>query len=464
MATARLHQIGVLGRPRNRGSVRVCAFIFASLACATLLCAEPAPVSAPPEPPESPAPAAENPKPVEPAPIPEPEKDDGPEAGDEVTVEYKDGRRLTGLYAFEDEHFITITISGIEVDIPHREVDFVIDLGTPLERYLKMRPAIADDNASRLVTLARWLQSHKLYREGLEEVGLALDSDPTNLEAWRLMRELEGQVAILESRADGPPADTSRKDERLRESRSNRDNLREKLKAAIDFDLLDEEQINLMKVYEINLNDPPTIRISRNSVERFMLQYVDHPLVPDTRDGRKAFLRKTPEEILDVMFRARAREFYGEAMVLGHPESVRIFRNRVQAGWLVNNCATSRCHGGPDVGNLWLVNRRPRSDAATYTNLLVLERTTLDDGTPLIDYERPANSALLHFGLPAGDSAYPHPEVAGWRPAFRSRDARAFEYAVSWINLMYEPRPDYSIEYVPPGMRQAERKFEPVER
>ena len=441
--------VGWVGKPSWLAAlVAVNALFFGSLQ-----------LSAQPE--SAPVPEPEKPEQVE---EPEPAPDESPQAGDEVTIEYRDGRRLTGLYAYEDDSFVTITISGVEVNIPQSEIEFVIDLGTPIERYHQMRPAISDDNAPRLVTLAKWLQSHRLYREGLSEVELALDADPTNLEGWRLKRELEGQVAMLDAQTDGESPSRSRTDERLRDSRTNRDELREKIEASNEFDMLDDRQVNLMKVYEINLNDPPPIRISIETVERFMLQYVDHPLVPDSREGRKAFIRKSPEQILDVMFRARAREFYGDVEIMGHPESVRVYRDRVQAGWLVNNCATSRCHGGPGVGNLWLVNRRPRSDAATYTNLLVLERTTLDDGTPLIDYERPANSPLLQLGLPPDDSAFAHPEVLGWRPAFRSRDARAFQYSVSWINSMYKPRPDYSIEYVPPGMRKRDQNFEPVER
>lgn len=423
----------------------------------------------PSAPPDAPAPEkTESAPPAAPpaAPLPEPQR---AAPGDEVTVEYKDGRRLTGVLVEQDDHIVTIRISGIEVDIPRPDIDIITRLGTPLERYHQMRPAIPDDDAVRIITLVKWLQSHKLYRVGLAEIELAIRADPTNAEAWRLKRELESQVEFLESK-DGPHPDDSLERERRREADRNRDQLRDKIKAASQFDVLNEDQIGLMKVYEINLNDPPTIRIPHAVVERFMLQYVDHPLVPDTREGRKAFLRKSPEEILDIMFRARARDFYGEVEIIGDPESIRIFRDRVQAGWLVNNCATSRCHGGPDVGDLWLVNTRPRSDAATYTNLLILERTTLPDGTPLIDYERPGNSALLQLGLPPDDSARPHPEVIGWRPAFRSRDARAFSYAITWMNAMYRPRPDYSIEYIPPALRRTEsplepeRTFEPVER
>jgi hypothetical protein len=75
----------------------------------------------------------------------------------------------------------------------------------------------------------------------------------------------------------------------------------------------------------------------------------------------------------------------------------------------------------------------------------------MGDGRPLIDYQNPGRSPLLQFGLPREDAITPHPDVVGWTPVFRSRDSRAFQRAVRWIQSMYRPRPDYPIEYTPPG-------------
>jgi len=344
----------------------------------------------------------------------------------------------------------------------------VTALGTPEERYRRMRPAIADDDVDRLITLARWLQGHRMYETALREVKLALASDPTNDEAWRLHRELESQVEMMESRrrlrADRDDAENEEAEPERRERiESRREALMRRIEAARNIELLDEGEINLIR---LDLNDPPRLKIERETVERFLREYTDHPLIPTTREGREAFYRKSEEGILDVMFRVRAREFYGEVKVIDDPRSVDLFRKRVQATWLVNNCATSRCHGGPDTGGLWLVNRRKRSDASTYTNLLILERTSLGDGTPLIDYERPENSPLLQLGLPRGDTARPHPEVRGWRPSFRSRRSRSFRQSIDWIESMYKPRPEYPIEYTPPALREgaSEKTYEPVVR
>jgi len=60
----------------------------------------------------------------------------------------------------------------------------------------------------------------------------------------------------------------------------------------------------------------------------------------------------------------------------------------------------------------------------------------------------------------------PHPEVRGWRPAFRGRRSRSFRQSINWIESMYKPRPAYPIEYTPPALREgsSEKKYEPVER
>jgi len=117
------------------------------------------------------------------------------------------------------------------------------------------------------------------------------------------------------------------------------------------------------------------------------------------------------------------------------------------------------------------------SDATIYTNLLILERFKLRDGTPLINYDKPEDSPLLQMALPRESSIYPHPEVtsrSGRRNApeqFRSTEDVQFQRALDWIRAMYQPRPDYPIDYAPPLPRSAQEEVEreafqpgPVER
>jgi hypothetical protein len=127
------------------------------------------------------------------------------------------------------------------------------------------------------------------------------------------------------------------------------------------------------------------------------------------------------------------------------------FRDRVHSTWIVNTMATTRCHGGSASGRLQLFNRRPTAEQSVYTNFLILDRFVTSDGRKLIDYASPESSLLLQMALPRADSRNPHPEVPGWEPAFTNRESRRYKQAIEWIRLMYRPRPDYPIEYLPPG-------------
>jgi len=173
--------------------------------------------------------------------------------------------------------------------------------------------------------------------------------------------------------------------------------------------------------------------------------------MPATKVEREAFKHKPSAEILDMMFRVGARELYGQVEVIGNPESMRAFRDRVHSAWLINSAATTRCHGGKQGGRLLLTNRKPGSNESLYTNFLILERFRTREGDPLINYAQPERSVLLEMGLPRDEAIYPHPDVPGWRPVFLTREDRAYQRAVEWIRMMYQPRPAYPLEYTPPG-------------
>ncbi len=412
--------------------------------------AEPTPAAGPPSSPEASSPALAEPTPIR----REARKDD------EVKIIFKDGRQVEGVYVSGTPTTAVVRIAAVAVTLDRESIDRIVVLPPAIERYRQMRALVKENDLERLLGLADWSRRHRLYEEAREDIELVLREEPKNVEALR-QQQLLAQVIKLEgtsarSGGGGPmPPDRERPDVSRRLLPS-------------EFPLLSEEQVNLIKVYEIDLADPPRVIIPREAVEKLLAKYPDHPLIPTSRDGREAFIASPPQTILDVMFRVRARELYSEIKVVDQPRSMATFKDTVHAGWLINNCATSRCHGGPDAGRLMLMNRRPNSDATAYTNFLILERFKTKDGRELINYDNPVLSPLMHLGLPRDDSAFPHPLVRGWTPAFTSRDARRFQDTVEWVRQMYRPRPSYPIEYTPPGANTgatpARGPDEPVER
>lgn len=385
-----------------------------------------------------------------------------PVAGDEVVLTRKNDERLEGIYITGDELVVVIRIAGIDLRVERSSIERLVALDTPEARYKRMRSLIADDDAERLVMLADWLQRRRMYRQSLDELDAALRADPTHSEGLRLRRVVE-HLAALDTRRASKGGD----DERARQrEEAGRFPTRPKVS---EFPLLTPEQINLIKVYEIDLRDPPKMTISRPLIQKLMIEYGEDPLIPEQREAREAFFRKPPEEILDIMFRLRARDYYGQVQVLDHPRSMKLFRDHVHAGWLVTSCASTACHGGSDSGRLQLFNYRPTAEESVYTNFLILERFRTRDGRALIDYDEPSRSLLLQMALPVNDARTPHPRVHGWKPVFRSRDARRYLQTIDWIRSMYRPRPEYPIEYEPPGTKAPVEgappgPWEPVER
>jgi hypothetical protein len=155
-----------------------------------------------------------------------------------------------------------------------------------------------------------------------------------------------------------------------------------------------------------------------------------------------------------MLFALKARDLYGDIKVLSEPKSLDLFRQRVHNAWMITNCATSRCHGGPDAGRFFLHNNDWKDPIVRTTNMLIVTRTTLDT-LPVIDFEKPTDSLLFQYALPKTEARRPHPDVKGWEPVFTKSRGELKGDFVDWVRSMRVPRGEYpSIEFEPPGLKR----------
>jgi hypothetical protein len=185
-----------------------------------------------------------------------------------------------------------------------------------------------------------------------------------------------------------------------------------------------------------------------------MEEYAGSPLVPASREARDALLRQDPLDLVQLMFRLRARSYYDKVRVLDQPESMRRFRDDVHRVTLMTGCATSQCHGGRDAGRFVLSTFRPTTDTTVYTNYYIVNNYRTVNDQPLIDWEKPDQSLLYQYALPREIARFRHPPVTKdgkdmWKPAFTSADDVRAKAMSEWIKSAYKPRPDYSLDYVP---------------
>lgn len=364
----------------------------------------------------------------------------------ELVVQLKDGRRFTGPVVRQNSEEVVIALSGVPMRFTIDEIEKLETLEPLMVRYRKLREAVGD-NPDQIVRLAEWLQSREKYAIALTEVERALALDKACASALKLKPVLEQQVILQHARVKKDAAPEKQTGVRPAAPAPQRPR---------DFPLLTDADVQLIKVFETNFDEKPRLIIPRAVTQKLLEKYASHPLVPITKEGRDAVLRQSPAEILDLMFKLQAREFYPQVEVLDQPRAFVAFRDQVCRTWLVNSCATTGCHGGTDAGRFMLFNGRPNSERTVYTNFYILSKYRLPDGVPLLNFDEPEASPLLEFGLPREKSRHPHPIVPrgvnehdAFKPFFRSSDDMQFTAAVEWIKSLYRPRPDYPISYTP---------------
>ena len=341
---------------------------------------------------------------------------------------------------------IVLRINGIDTTFQRSRISSIDFLPPIDERFAQLRAAVPNDDIDARLTLVNWLRDRRAYELAITELDSILESDPDNPDALVLHRWLTEHLKLMNARLD----------------REDIENRNQRSKRPPQTPTLTEEQINLIRVYEIDLDDPPKLKVDNDTIRTLMAREPESfPIDPEERER---FLEMSDLDKLRLLFSHRARDLYGEVRVQENPRSIELFKDHIggPTGWLVNACATTRCHGGTEAGDFQLLTRRPNSDETVYTNFLIVDRATLKDGTPLINVTDPARSPLIQLAMVQSKSIYPHPEIdplvygQGFRPIFRTTRDKGYARAIDWIRSLYTPRPDYGIEYPPPSDEEGE--------
>lgn len=376
----------------------------------------------------------------------EPDQRETPQAPEiqsprECVVTLPGGRRLTGILMESREDEIVLRINGIDTTFQRSRISSIDFLPPIEERFERLRAAVPDEDIDARIALVNWLRDRRAYVIAIEELDSILESDPDNPDALVLHRWLTEHLKLMESRLDRDDADRERA----------------KSRRVTQAPTLSEDQINLIRVYEIDLDHPPKLKVDDDIIRTLMAR--DPSSFPVDPDEREEMLEMSDLDKLRLLFSHRARDLYGRVRVQEDPRSIDLFKDHIAGptGWLMNACATTRCHGGTEAGGFQLLTRRPNTDETLYTNFLIVDRATLKDGTPLINVADPARSPLIQLAMVQSKSIYPHPEIdpletgQRFRPVFRTTRDRGYTRAIEWIRSLYTPRPDYGIEYPPPG-------------
>jgi len=367
-----------------------------------------------------------------------------PAPGQRGVVVLLNGQTRDGIIIADDFEHVTIEIEGVRTKLKREVVDHVRLEPSFDERYAHLRAMLRPDMPYRHLAMCQWLVDQRQYELARKELKELLRDHPI-AEGKQLLTTVRAQITLnRRPRRDEPTRDPDgpRAPERVRSVMPQPETVG---------GLLTRDEVNLIQVFEIDFNRPPKVSIDKQTIAHMIQDHSTDKAMDSIGPDRTALYRMPPIEIVRLMFKLKARPLYGDVKVLTEPYALNLFRQRVHNTWLMNNCATTRCHGSPGAGRFFLHRRNHRDERVRYTNLLILDRLKLEGNPlPLVNYEKPLQSLIIQYGLPTTIARHPHPEVRGWSPAFRRLDDRMVRWGVEWMQSMLQPRVDYPINYDPP--------------
>lgn len=378
----------------------------------------------------------------------------------EAVVVTQDGRQFRGEVLLDNEKGVQLSIAGITTMIAREDIrDVRYEVSVP-EEFQARRQALADDDLEGRYKLALWLFENKGYALAQRELADLSVRFPEDKRIGTLSQIVETRMKIAAPPAE-PRPDPSRPATPATSAAPGA-----LLGAALsDLPMLNDEQVNMIRVYEIDMRQrpQPRVQIPREVITDFIAKYAGEDNNPNPPSGLSlrgrqneiAFRRAAPQQQLEKMFELQARDFYPLVQVRDDPEALMVFRRDIHRQYVLNFCGTNRCHGGnPEAGSFVLFPSRPTSDPTVYTNFYILHRWE-GAGGYMIDRERPEESFLVQYGMARGEVRYPHPDVPGFVPRLTARDQNVREALLRWIGSLYRPRPTYPISYEPPVLRPA---------
>ncbi len=337
-----------------------------------------------------------------------------------AAVLLNDGSRKEGMLELDSFEEVHLRILNTLHRYPRQQVRFVKILPSFEEELAWIRSQLDRDNPKEHLEFCKWLIKQGKLLEARQELNQLIEKHQLAL-AVRELRKVEASLAIAEET-----------DKRNSTSKTSEE---EELFPMPP--LVSDSDVNLVRVYEIDLKNPPKIRIPDSTIQELIDQYGASALIPSDEKSRKAMLDAPPEKILEIMFEVRARNLYEQVEVLTEPASLNNFRKRIHDNWLLNRCGSRMCHGGPpELAGRFRLHRASRLDDRIRTsNLLALNRLEID-GHRMLDWSNPEQSLLYQYALPRQRASMPHPEVKGWKPIFTPA-ARTLKQAYQeWIEGM----------------------------
>jgi len=351
----------------------------------------------------------------------------------------KDGKRYVGQIEDLGTRWRLTTADGRGVIINKSDVQQVKYEQPPAQQYQKRLAKLAEDDAAGHFELAMWCKQRGLLKQCEQRLRHVLKLQPNHLNAkLELQKIIERQKSPTKPITQPTtPAET-----------------RQRIGQIV---LADEKDIQTIRFNELLEGKETDLLVSfRNkALERFWKRMEGEPGYR-TKADKNRFFRLRSSQQLERILQAQAAELYGDIEIKSDPRTLREFRTFVQR-FVISNCGSAACHGGPKGGKLRLINTHLNNLKIAYTNFHLLNSCRVGRMW-LLNRDVVEDSLLLQYGLPAREARLRHPTPI--KPAFpRGKRDPSYRRIRDWISsLRFPPRPRYTV-----GIKVLDQKPEPAE-
>ncbi|MFA7237503.1 MAG: hypothetical protein WC058_11620 [Phycisphaeraceae bacterium] len=367
---------------------------------------------------------------------------------------------LKGELVSQTSDKLILKIAGIDTPINKADVVRMEFEKSLTEQYREKRAVIANDDYPQRYQLAYWAYQQGTLegdRLAAAELAAVLQVKPDFKEA-KLLSELVLQ-RIKAATQPKQPAPTTPAPTAPAATTPTAPVPGAVPGADVKVPLLERDDVNLIKVIELDLRIKPAVTISPKVIDDFLNEYrankaVEPYLGPN---GVRKFKGLKGYEQVEVMFAAKAAKFYKDIIVRDEPKALSDFRQTYYPTLVLRSCGS--CHGDGKAAGLYVITHNATREDVAYTNFLILTRTGTR-GEPLIDRATPADSLLLQYGLPRDQAKFPHPDVKGFKPYFNNTTDASFTNAADWIASLLPSNGNdpYPVTYKVPATAKTEKK------
>lgn len=292
------------------------------------------------------------------------------------------------------------------------------------KEYQRRFNALEPGDVAGHYALAEWCREQGEYALAFEQAEYVLKLDPRHADA-RLLRT----TALRKMNEKARPA----------------------AQAAAAAGLISLEDVQRLRFIELldsqaapvpaNLRESVSVRFDRGLLNDFLNAMGDAPEFSG-RANRQRFFALSPTERLQVIRQYSGLAYQPRIQIMNDPVVFRRFRPVLAL--IERGCATRDCHGGENPAPPFGLRSLPQyPEQSLYTQFLILDRVVLGRYR-LIDRDRPAESLILQYGLPArlGRLAHPRVQQTEIKPLYPSgTNEPNYRMVLDWIDMLRTPRP-----------------------